>query len=168
MLEKTLESPLDCKIQLVSPKGNQSWIFTGKTDAEAEDPIFWSPDSKIWLTGKDPDAGKGWRQEEKGMTGDEMVEWNHWLNGHEFEHALGDGDRQRILACCSPWGCKESDTFEWLNWTDSLYSNLVSDICMIYLFHPFGFKSIKNIIKSYVDSIYFSFYPICQFLPLIV
>ena len=86
MLEKTLESPLDCKeIQPVHPKGNQSWILIGRTDAEAETPVLWPPDAKNWLTGKDPDAGKDWRWEEKGITGDEMVGWHHRLNGHEFE-----------------------------------------------------------------------------------
>ena len=86
VLEKTLESPLDWKeIQLVNPKGNQSWIFIGRTDAEAEAPILWPPDGKNWLLGKDPDAGKHWRQEEKGMTEDEVVRWHHRLNGHEFE-----------------------------------------------------------------------------------
>ena len=90
VLEKTLESPLDCKeIQPVHPKGNQSWTFIGRTDAEAETPILWPPDVKKWLTGKDHDAGKDWRQEEKGMAEDEMVGWHHWLDGHEFEQALG-------------------------------------------------------------------------------
>ena len=118
MLEKTLESPLDCKeIQQVHPKGNQSWIFIGKTDAEAEAPILWPPDVKNWLVRKDPEAGKGWRQEEKGMTENEMVRWHHQLNGHEFEQALGIGDGQGSLACCNPWGGKELDTTEWLNWT---------------------------------------------------
>ena len=117
VLEKTLESPLDCKeIQLVNHKGNQSWVFIGRTDAEAEIPILWPPDAKNWLIGKDPDAGKDWRQEEKGTTEDEMVEWHHWLNGHEFEQALGVGDGQGSLACCSPWGRRESDTTEQLNW----------------------------------------------------
>ena len=116
VLEKTLESPLDCKeIKPVNPKGNQSWIFIGRTDAEAETPILWLPDAKNWFIGKDPDAGKDWKQE-KGMTEDEMVGWHHWLNGHEFEQALGVGDGQGSLACCSPWGCKESDTTEPLNW----------------------------------------------------
>ena len=93
VLEKTLESPLDCKeIQPVHPKGNQSWIFTGRTDAEAETPILWPPDVKNWLIGKDPDAKKDWSQEEKGMTEDEMVGWHHWLNGREFEQAPGVGD----------------------------------------------------------------------------
>ena len=117
VLEKTLESPLDCKeIQPVNPKGKQSWIFIGRTDAEAETPnslAAWCEE----LTGKDSDAGKDWRREEKGMTEDEMVGWHHRRNGHEFEQALGVGDGQGDLACCSPWGCKESDTTEWLNWT---------------------------------------------------
>jgi len=92
VLEKTLESPLDCKdIQSVHPKGNQSWIFIGRTDTEAETPILWPPDAKNWLIGKDPDAGKEWRWEEKGMTEDEMVGWHHQLDGHEFEQALGIG-----------------------------------------------------------------------------
>ena len=92
VLEKTVESPLDCKeIQPVHPKGDQSWVFTGRTDAEAEAPIRWPPDVKNSLTGKDPDAGKDWRQEEMGMTQDEMVGVHHWLDGHEFEQAPGDG-----------------------------------------------------------------------------
>ena len=111
MLEKTLESPLDCKeIQLVNAKGNQSWIFIGSTDGEAEAPILWPSHAKNWLTGKDPDAGKDWRQEEKGMTENEMIGWHHRLSGHEFEQTLGVGDGQGGLVCCSPWGCKELDT----------------------------------------------------------
>ena len=102
VLEKTLESPLDCKeIKPVNPKGNQSWIFIRRTDAET--PIFWPPDAKTWLIWKDPDAGKDWRQEEKGMTEDETVRWHHRLDGHEFEQALGAGDGQGSLECCSPW-----------------------------------------------------------------
>ena len=94
VLEEPLESPLDCKeIQPVHPKGNQSWIVIGRADAEAETPILWPPDVKNWLIGKDPDAGKDWRWEEKGMTEDEMVGWHHWLNGHEFEEALWVGER---------------------------------------------------------------------------
>ena len=117
MLEKTLESPLDCKeIKQVNPKGIQSWIFIGKTDAEAATPTLWPPNVKNWLIGKDLDAGRDWRQEEKGMTEDEMVGWHHWLDGHEFEQAPGLGDGQRRLVCCSPWG-PESDMTEWLNWT---------------------------------------------------
>ena len=118
VLEKTLESPLDCKeIQSVHPKGNQSWIFIGRTDAEAETLILWPPDVKNWLIGKDPDAEKDWRQE-KGTTEDEMLRWHHWLDGHEFEQVLGVGDGQGSLVCCSPWGCKELDMTEWLNWTE--------------------------------------------------
>ena len=117
VLEKTLESPMDCKeIQPVHPKGNQSWIFIGRTDAEAETPILWPPVVKNWLIGKDPDARKYWRQE-KGTTEDEMVGWHHQLDGHEFEQALEVGDGQEGLACCSPWGRKESDTIERLNWS---------------------------------------------------
>ena len=117
--EKTLGNPLDCKeIQPVHPKGNQSWIFTGRTDTEAESPILWPPKVKSWLIWKDPDAGKDWRQEEKGTTEDEMVGWHHWLNGHEFEQALGVCDGQGSLACCSPWNHKDSRhnwATEW-NW----------------------------------------------------
>ena len=114
--EKTLESPLDCKeIQPVHPKGNKSWIIIG-TDAEAETPILWPPHTKSWLIGKDPDAGKDWGQEEKGTTEDEMVRCHHQLDGHEFEQAPGVEDGQGSLACCSPWGLKESDTTEQLNW----------------------------------------------------
>ena len=118
VLEKTLESPLDCKeIRPDHPKGNQSWIFIGRTDAAAETPILWLPNAKNRLIGKDPDAGQDWRQEEKGMTEDEMVGWHHQLDGHEFEQALGVGDGQGGLACCSPWSCKESHTTERLNRT---------------------------------------------------
>ena len=114
--EKTLESPLDCKeIQPVHPKGDQSWIFIGRTDAEAETPILRPPDRKSQLTGKDPDAGKDSRQEKKGTTEDEMVGWHHWLDEHEFEQTLWDSEGQGGLACCSPWGHKESDTTEQLN-----------------------------------------------------
>ena len=119
VLEKTLESPLDCKeIQPVNPKGNQIWIFIGRTDAEAEVLILWPPELKNWLIWKDPDAGKDWGQGEKGTTEDEMVGWHHWLDGHEFEQALEIGDGQGSLACCSPWGCKVLDTTKWLNWTE--------------------------------------------------
>ena len=119
-LEETLESPLDSKeIKPINPKGNQSWIFIGRTDAEAETPILWWPDVKNWLLGKDPDSWKNWRQEEKGMTEDEMVGWHHWLKGHEFEQVPGVGDGKGSLACCSPWGPKESDMTEWLNWAEN-------------------------------------------------
>ena len=115
VLEKTLERPLDYKaIQPVHPKGDQSWIFTARTDAEAEASVLCPRDAKNWLFRKDPDAGKDWRQEEKGTTEDEMVGRHHQLNGHEFEQALGVGDGQGGLACCSPWVSKSQT---WLiNW----------------------------------------------------
>ena len=117
VLVKTLESPLDYKeIKLVNPKGNQSWRFTGRTDAEAEAPVLWPPYAKNWLIGKDPDAGKDWRKEEKGMTEDRIVWWHHQLNGREFEWTAGVGDGQGGLACCDSWGRKELDTTEQLNW----------------------------------------------------
>ena len=116
VLEKTLKSPLDWKeIELVNPRGNQSWIFTGRTNAEAKAPILWPPDAKSWLIRKDLDVGKDWRQEEKGMTEDEMVGWHHQLNGHESEQVPGDGEGQGSLQCYSPWGHKELDTTEQLN-----------------------------------------------------
>ena len=119
VLEKTLESPLDCKeIQPVHPKGDQSWVFIGKTDIEAETPILWPPNEKGWLIWKDPDAGKDWGQEEEGMTEDEMAGWHHRFKGHEFGWTPGVGDGQGGLACCGSWGGKESDTTEWLNWTE--------------------------------------------------
>ena len=124
MLEKTLESPLHCKgMQPVHPKGNHSWIFIGRTDAEVL--ILWPPNGKNWLIGKDPDAGKDWRREEKGTTEDEMVGWHHWLNGHEFGQALGFGDGQGSLACCSPWGHKKTDVTEQLHWTDVVQTHVV-------------------------------------------
>ena len=110
---------LDCKeIQPIHPKGDQAWVFIGKTDVEAETPILWPPHAKSWLIGKDPDAGKDWGQEEKGMTEDEMVGWHHQLNGHEFGWTPGVGDGHGGLACCGSWGHKESDTTERLNWTE--------------------------------------------------
>ena len=126
---RRLESPLDCKeIRPVNTKGNQSWIFIGKTDAEAEAPILWPSDVKNWLMGKDSDAGKDWRQEEKGTTEDEMVGGHHWLNGHECKQAPGVGDGQGSLSwtsmmdrkCYSPWDWKEVDLTEWLNWLTDL------------------------------------------------
>ena len=111
VLEKTLESPLDGKeMKPVKSKGNHPWIFIGKTDADAEDPILWPPDVKSWLIGKDPDAGKDWGQEEKGTTEDEMVGWHHWDNGHELKQTPGDSEGHGSLVFCSPWGCVESDT----------------------------------------------------------
>ena len=119
MSEKTLESPLDCKeIQPVHPKGDQSCVFTGRTDVEAETPILRPPDAKSWLIWKDPDAGKDAGQEEKGTTEDEMVGWHHWLNGHGFGWTLGVGDGQAGLVCSGSWGRKESDTTKRLNWNE--------------------------------------------------
>ena len=136
VLEKTLESPLDCKeIQPVNRKGNQSWIFIGRTDAEAEAPILLPPDVKNWLLGEDPDAGKDWRQGENGMIEDEMVGWHHRLDGHECEQALRVGDGQGSLECYSPWARKESDIPEWLNWTET-YLHVLT-----FLFHTLCFIS---------------------------
>ena len=128
MLEKTLESPSDCKeIQPVHYKGDQSWVFTGRTDAKAETPILWLPHVKSWLIGKDSDAGRDWRQKEKGTTEVEMAGWHHRLDGHEFGWTPGVGDGQGGLACCNSWGCKELDTTERLNWTERC--NLSIQVC---------------------------------------
>ena len=133
VLEKTLESPLDCsEIKLVNPKGNQSWIFTGRTDAEAAALILWPPDVKNWLTGKDPDAGEDWRQEGNGMTEDEMVGWYHWHDEYEFEQAPRVGDGQGSLECCSPWSCKELDMTEWWNWTELNWTELNWTACCLW------------------------------------
>ena len=119
VLEKTLESPLNCKeIQPVHFEGDQPWDFFGRNDAKAETPVLWPPHAMSWLIRKDPDAGRDWGQEEKGTTEDEMAGWHHWLDGREFEWTLGVGDGQGGLACCDLWGHKESDTTEWLNWTE--------------------------------------------------
>ena len=113
VLEKTLESPMDCKeIQPVHSEGDQPWDFFGRNDAKAETPVLWPPHEKSWLTGKDSDAGRDWGQEEKGTTEDEMDGWYHRLDGHEFEWTPGDGDGQGGLVCCDSWGRKESDTTE--------------------------------------------------------
>ena len=136
VLVKAPQSPLDCKdSQPVHPKGNQSCIFIGKTDAKAEAPILWPPDVKNWLTGKDPDAGKDWRQEEKGTAEDEMVGWHHRLNDHEFEHVLGVTVGQGSLACSSPWSCKELDMTEWIEliWTVSFWSIISRSNVELYM-----------------------------------
>ena len=143
VLEKTLESPLDWKgIQPVHPKGDQSWVFIGRTDVEAETPILWPPDAKTWLIWKDPDAGKDWGQEEKEMTEHEMVGWHHRLNGLLFGWTPGVGDGQGRLACCSSWGCKDSDTTEWLNWTDDVYS----------IFSKAFFPTVVDVMSSELNS----------------
>ena len=132
VLEKPLENHLDCKIKPVNPKGNQPWMFTGRTHAEGETPILRQPDAESWLIWKDPDAGKDWGQEEKGMTEDEMVGWHHRLNGHEFGWTPGAGDGQGGLTCYGSWGHKESDTPERLNWTEL-------NVCILDLFLSFNF-----------------------------
>ena len=124
VLEKTLESPLDCKeIQAVHPKGYWSWVFIGRTNIEAETPIFWQPDAKSWLIWKDPDAGKDWGQKEKGMTEDEMVGWHHWLDGHGFGWTPGVGDGQGGLACCGSWVRRVGH--DWVNWNELNWSYLL-------------------------------------------
>ena len=119
VLEKTPESPLDCKeIKPVNLKGDQPWISTGRTEAEAEAPVFWSSDTNRWLIGKVPDAGKDWEQKEKRASEDEMAGQHHWCNEHELGQTLRDGDGQGGLECCSPWSCKELDMTGWLNNND--------------------------------------------------
>ena len=119
VLEKTLESPLDCKeTQPVHSEGDQSWVFFVRNDAKAETPVLWPPHAKSWLIGKDSDSGRDWGQEEKRMTEDEMAGWHHWLYGREFEWTPGVGDGQGGLACCDSWGRKESDKTKRLNWTE--------------------------------------------------
>ena len=136
VLEKTLESPLDCKeIQPVHSEGDQPWDFFGWNDAKAETPVLWPPHVKSWLTRKDFDAGRDWGQEEKGMTEDEMAEWHHWVDGRESGWTLGVCYGQGGLACCDSWGRKDSDTTEWLNWLNfslSLLNQLSS-----FSFHSF-------------------------------
>ena len=124
VLEKILKSPLDSKeIKPVNPKGTQPWIFTVRNDAEAKAPILWPPDAKNWLTGKESDAGKDWRQEEKRVAGGQMFRQHHWLNGHESEQTPGDGEGQGSLACCNLWGCKELDMTQ--DWTTHVYWMLI-------------------------------------------
>ena len=119
VLEKTLENPLECKeMQPIHSEGDQPWDFFRRNDAKAETPVLWTPHAKRWLIGKDSDPGRDWGQEEKGMTESEMAGWHHWLDGHESKGTPGDGDGQGGLACCDSWGHKESDTTEWLNWTE--------------------------------------------------
>ena len=129
VLEKTIESPLNCKeIQPVHPEGDQSWLFIGRTDVEAETPILWPPDAKSWLIWKDPNSGKDWEQEEKEMTEDKMVGWHHWVNGHGFGWTLGVDDGPGCLVCCGSWGRKELDITEWLNWTELIFDKGVKII----------------------------------------
>ena len=150
VLEKVLQSPMDCKeIKPVSPKENQSSIFIGSTNAETEAPILWPLDEKGWLVRKDPDTGKDWRQE-KGRTEDEMVGWHHRLDEHEFEQALGVGDGQGSLMCCSPWGRKDSDMTERLNWTtfgktsNLPYHSLSLSLSQLFLYHLYTIISVTH------------------------
>ena len=143
--EKTLESPLDCKeIQPVHPK-NQSWVFSGRADTKAEIPILWPPHAKSWHIGKDPDAQRDWGQEEKGTTEDKMAGWYHWLDGHEFEWPPRVGDGQGSLACCDSWGRKESNTTEWLNWTEL---NLKSPVSLPAILQSCLLKDQMDLINS--------------------
>ena len=129
VLEKTLESPLDCKeIQQVHSEGDQPWDFFGRNDVKAETPVLWPPHTKSWLIGKDSDAGRDWGQEEKGMTEDELAGWHHWLDGHESEWTPGVGDVQGGLVCCDSWGRKELDTTERLIWPDLFYMKSESEV----------------------------------------
>ena len=144
-------SPLDCKeIKPVNPKGNKPWIFIGRTDAEAETLILWPPDAKNWLTGKDPDAGKDGRQEEKGKTEDEIVGWHHRLDGHEFEQAPGVGDEQGSLGCCSPQEHKQLNTTEWLNWTELTEFHLFLKINLqsFLISYALGSLNVMRVINS--------------------
>ena len=132
VLEKTLESPLDCKeIQPVHSEGDQTWVFFRRNDAKAETPVLWPPHVKSWLIGKDSDAGRDWGQEEKGTTEDEMAGWHNQLDGREFEWTPGVGDGQGGLACCDSWGRKDSDTTEQLNWTE----NYLGEFHNLWKFH---------------------------------
>ena len=151
VLEKTLESPLDCKeIKPVSSKGNQPWIFIGRTEAEAEAPVLWPPDVKSQLIGKDPGAGKDWGQEEKRMTENEMVGWHHWLDGHESEQTPGESEGQGSMVCRSPWSRKELDASKWLNnnkW--SYYPKQTTDLIPIKLSMTF-FTELEQIILKFI------------------
>ena len=144
VLEKTLESTLDFKeIQPHHSKGDQSWVFIGGTDTEAETPILWPPDVKSWLIGKDPDAGKDWGQEKKGTTEDEMVWWHHQLSGHGFVWTLGVGDGQEGLVCCGSWGHKVSNMTEQLNWTEhhTLLRNISIYVVLEQKWHSYSLYS---------------------------
>ena len=147
VLEKTLEIPLDCKeIQPVHPKGDQSWILIGRTDAKAEALIFWSPDVKNWLSRKDPDAGKDWRQEEKGMTEDEMVGWHHWLSAHESEQPLRVGDGQGRMASCYSWGHSQTRLRNWteLKKQPGILFHNVTQVLHNYLLYHYSNAFIKD------------------------
>ena len=149
-LEKSLESPLDCKeVQPVYPKGDKSWVFIGRTDAKTETPILWPPFEKSWLIGKDSDAGRDWGQEEKGTTEDEMAGWHHRLNGHKFGWTPGDGDGQGGLAWCNSWGRKESDTTEQLNWTELKFMKIIFQIYQCFnIYEQYNSKMNRKILAG--------------------
>ena len=135
VLEKSLESSLDCKeIQSVHSQGDQPWDFFGRNDAKAETPVLWPAHVKTWLIGKDSDAGRDWGQEEKGTTEDEMAGWHHWLDGHEFESTPRVGDGQGGLACCNSWGRKELDMTERLNWTEQVVGRAIKFLSKKYIY----------------------------------
>ena len=151
VLEKTLKSPLNCKeIQPVHPKGDQSWVFIGRTDAKAETPVLCPPRAKSWLIGKDSDAGRDWGQEEKGTTEDEMAGWHHRLDGHEFGCIPGVGDGQGGLECYNSWGCNESDTTEQLNWTElnSLEVVMRSFFSSSYFYKSLSCKILSSVVRT--------------------
>ena len=157
VLEKTLESPLDCKEnQPVHSKGDQSLVFFGRNDAKAETPVLWPTHAKSWLTGKDSDAGRDWGQEEKGTTEDEMAGWHHWLDGLEFEWTLAV-DGQGGLACCNSWGRKESDTTERLNWTELIMMLREFLISSILSCHNKNLKRQTNVTAPYYSSVLFRY-----------
>ena len=166
MLAKSLVSPLDSKeIEPVNPKGNQPWIFIGRTDAEAEAPKLWPPDMKSWLFGKDPNAGKDWGQEEKIATEDDMVGWHHWFNGHEVEQTQGDSEGQGSLVYCILWSHKESDTtfciaLHWKTTTVlTLYIRQTSKKILNFLVDSLKFKKGKLILlMSFFKLIYPKYY----------
>ena len=156
MLEKVLESPLDSKeIKPVNSKGNQPWLFIGRTDAEAEAPILWPPDAKNQLVGKDPVSGKDWRQEEKGMTKDEMVGWHHRLNGREFEQTPEGGEGQQSLVYCSPWSDKESDMTEWVDSNNKLFHSITTNPgpapCPKYMFNKYRLNKWMRFLISWLS-----------------
>ena len=177
MLEKTLESPLNCKeIQPVHSKGDQSWIFIARTDAEAETPILCPPDVKKWLIEKHSDSGKDWRQKKETIE-DEMVGWHHQLDGHEFEQGPGVGDGQGSLACCSPWGGKEWDMTEWLNWTElhniivfNLHSSSIKKL-ILFLFYRWRKWTVEvglpvlSVYATSEHSLNFRFFSYCRMIP---
>ena len=160
VLKKTLESPLDCKeIKPVSLKGYQAWIFIGRTDTEAEAPIRWPPDAKSQLNGRDPDAGKDWGLEEKGITQDEMIGWHHWLNGQEFEPTLGDSEGQGSLMCHSPWSHREWDTADRLN-NNKEYQMLKTSVKPGFSYTPceFSWSSWDIFLENFAKSLFSLFH----------